>query len=104
MRKPLDDDPLVDRLAHALSEFLVPLRMGEGLLTHAFDDVLRAVRECGDAWASATVIPKRAAMLLSDAYPMMDGCTGLYDPETQNAIVDATTRLGEAAHECIYDR
>ena len=69
-----DTDPLVDRLEHTLSEFLLPLRMGEGVLEAALDDVLRAVRECGEAWASDTVMPKRAAMLLSDAYAWMYGC------------------------------
>ncbi len=57
---------LIDALDEAVVNFLVALRMREGVREQEFDDLCDVLRTCADAWTNATTIPKLAVAILVD--------------------------------------
>ncbi len=57
---------LIDALDEAVVNFLVALRMREGVKEPEFGDLCDVLRTCADAWADSTTIPKLATAMLVD--------------------------------------
>jgi hypothetical protein len=66
-----------ERLTNVLSEFLVPLRMGEPLNEDTYEKVRRALQRLRPVAAATPVLPKALVRLLVDLYPQLHGIAGL---------------------------
>ncbi len=87
---------IIDILENSFSDFVVPLRMGEGFNTELFNKFLKSVKVCNEEWHNQKNIPKRLAMLLIDINPAMLSSSHYYDEQVNEKVnqgVDDATSL-----------
>ncbi|WP_157876625.1 hypothetical protein [Streptomyces graminilatus] len=58
----------------AAEGFIGPLRLNDGFDQLALDELCRQIDRLGQRWRTAEVIPKSAALLLSELYPAISNC------------------------------
>ena len=76
MRNDPVDEKLVSQLADAAEGFIGPLRLGQ-------------------QWRTSEVIPKSAALILSELYPAISACADLYSGDERQRMIEAAVRVGE---------
>ena len=64
--------PHVAELVSAASEFIIGLRMREGVSEGAFQRLSSALRSCASAWDGLDEIPRLAANVLVDIFPAVE--------------------------------
>lgn len=92
---------LVAELIAAAREFVVGLRMREGVSEAAFQRLSSALRTCASSWEGLAEIPRRAANVLVDIFPATESSADLYDGEERNRIQEMAFELHELIQECV---
>jgi len=92
--------PEVDALERTVTRFLVPLRTGDGLDDLALGDLSSALRNCAAAWQGRDMIPKRAASILAELFPAVEGCAAHYDQDYARRILDSCIALHDLVVAC----
>lgn len=95
MRNDPVDEELVSQLSEAADGFIVPLRLNDGFDQLALDELCRQIDRLGQQWRTAEVIPKSAALILSELYPAISACADLYTGDERQRMIDAAVRVGE---------
>lgn len=95
MRNDPVDEELVSQLNDAAEGFIGPLRLNDGFVQLALDELCRQIDRLGEQWRAAEVIPKSAALLLSELYPAISACADLYAGDERQRMIDAAVRVGE---------
>jgi DNA-directed RNA polymerase subunit F len=83
------------------SDFLVPLRMGEGIDNNKYLALCDALHKLRDELSNDNKITKSLALLLIDIYPQMQGIASLYDDGEAEKIQDWAEDLIELIHEIV---
>lgn len=91
----------VAELVAAASEFVVGLRMRDGVSEDAFQRLSSALRSCASSWEGIDEIPRRAANVLVDIFPATESSAHLYDGEERNRIQEMALELHELIQECV---
>src|SRR5262245_844206 len=86
-------DHIVEELVQAAENFLVPLRMGDGLDYEAFKHLCDVLRMCKQEWREKDAIPKGAAAILVDLFSLTYGCKYIYDDSKAEQISKAAYDL-----------
>lgn len=92
---------LIDALDEAVVNFLVALRMREGVKEPEFDRLCDVLRTCADAWINATAIPKPAAAMLVDLMhqTVVQGMS--YSGDALQRIHHAESIIYDLAQRCV---
>lgn len=88
-----------EALLHAVEDFLIPLRMGEGFKTDAYQHLLQTIRAFHSTYRENESVPKWAVSIFMDTFPAVDSCQTLYKGEEKQAVIDAAI----AIWECILE-
>jgi hypothetical protein len=91
----------VVRLLAAWDDFIIPLRMRDGIDAGAYASLTEALRECAVAWRDRSELPRLAVNVLVDVVPTMDGFAAAYGPEHADSIRKLTFELQELVGECV---
>jgi hypothetical protein len=91
----------VDELVAAAVKFTVPLRMGDGMDEIALNALRQALRRCADAWRHEVSIPKRAAHVLVDLFPAIEGDSHLYEEDYAKLVRDVALEISDLVTECV---
>jgi len=83
------------------SDFLVPLRMREGLDENKYLALCDALHNLRDKLSNNDTITKSLALLLIDIYPQMQGIASLYSDVEAEKIQDWAEDLIELIHEVV---
>ncbi|WP_328976256.1 hypothetical protein [Streptomyces canus] len=89
------DEELVSQLNDAAEGFIGPLRLNDGFDQLALDELCSQIDRLGQQWRTAEVIPKSAALLLSELYPSISACADLYTRDERQRMIEAAVRVGE---------
>jgi hypothetical protein len=94
-------EPEVGALLVAADQFIVPLRMGEGIDEVAYDRLCGALHRCADAWRGRDAVPKRAANVLVDLYPAVEAGSYMYGDDYLPTVLMAAEEIGHLARSCV---
>jgi hypothetical protein len=89
------EEELVSQLDDAAERFVVPLRLNDGFDQLALDELCRQIDRFGHRWRTSEVIPKSAALILSELYPAISACADLYSGDERRRMIEAAVRVGE---------
>lgn len=81
--------------------WLVRLRMGDGLDRAAFQELLEDIDRLREDYAGSTSIPKRLALCLFELTYGMESCASLYPGRAGTALMGDAYRLREAVLELL---
>ena len=95
MRNDPVDEELVSQLADAAEGFIGPLRLNDGFDELALNELCRHIDRLGQQWRTSEVIPKSAALILSELYPAISACADLYSGDERQRMIEAAVRVGE---------
>jgi hypothetical protein len=95
------NDELLERLTSTAMEFLVPLRMGEGLDEHRYQQLVGVLRLASQRWRGDPFIPKRAAGVFVDLFDAVWSSSFLYPEPQSSQIRMRADRLAELVRECV---
>lgn len=95
----MDPSETIERLNSAMSDFLVPLRMGRGFDSVKFESVCSVIEELNLEWKQEQVIPKAAAIMFLDDLTSMVACSYLYPSQTAY-IQEKAGILHELVRKC----
>ena len=97
-----------EALIGAAIEFLVPLRTFEGFDQGKFERLCEVLKQCKKAWEDSEYVPKQAAFIMLDLFPIPWAVADHYanrdkgaDPET---IIVAAGTLNSLAQDCMADK
>lgn len=99
----MNDNPEAGALERAVERFAVPLRMGSGIDELAYADLCEALRSCATAWRGQDQIPKRAASMLAELFPAIEGCAGIYDQDCASRVLECCVELHDLVMACTRD-
>lgn len=91
----------VAELVAAASEFVVGLRMREGVSEDSFQRLSSALRNFASSWEGQDEIPRLAANVLVDIFPATESSADLYESEERNRIQEMAFELHELIQECV---
>jgi hypothetical protein len=96
-----DQDPIVDDLVDAVTDFVVSLRSNEGFDEVRYDRLVWMLRRCADAWRDSDRIPRKAVNALVDLQPAATAAADAYRPEERDRILDRVVRLGDEVRDVV---
>ncbi|MFI6353427.1 hypothetical protein ACIBJF_12370 [Streptomyces sp. NPDC050743] len=85
----------MSQLDDAAWQFVGPLRLNDGFDQLALDELCRRIDRFGHRWRTSDVIPKSAALILSELYPAISACADLYSGDERRRMIEAAVRVGE---------
>ncbi|MEV8561155.1 hypothetical protein AB0478_32780 [Streptomyces sp. NPDC051917] len=85
----------MSQLDDAAKRFIGPLRLNDGFDQLALDELCRQTDRFGHRWRTSEVIPKSAALILSELYPAISACADLYSGDERRRMIEAAVRVGE---------
>jgi hypothetical protein len=80
---------------------LISLRLGDGLNKEKVQKICDVLTELASDWQSKDLIPKKAANLFVDIYPVMESACDLYDENEVLEIMDAADKIVDRIRDCI---
>jgi hypothetical protein len=86
-------------LERALSELIVPVRLGDGLDAAAVDRAFVALRIAATGWKARGCVAIPDAVLLVAAYPDLEAASYLYDDTQAERIREIARLLND---ECLH--
>lgn len=95
------NNDLPQRLSDAAVEFLVALRMKEGLKQDLYDDLVAVLEECAIAWKDQDCIPRLAVSAMVGIEPGTQAAAAHYPSPAKEQIYDASFRLNELINDCV---
>src|SRR5262245_26842820 len=95
------DQDTVDALIDAFNDFVVPLHMRSGFDEAKFERLCDVLRRCRRQWATQDYIPKRAADVLIDLFPLTLACADIYRGAEKDGIREAAVSLNSLAKDAV---
>jgi hypothetical protein len=96
-----DKAAAVERLLVSVEKFTVPLRMGDGVDEPALAELKSALTTLASAWKGEQMIPKRAAAVLTELYPAVEGCSSLYPDDQASRVLEEANELLDLVQACM---
>jgi hypothetical protein len=92
---------MLDALIDSTNDFLVPLRTLSGFDEAKFESLCEVLRSCGNEWSGVELIPKRAADVLIDLFPLTLACADLYRGPEVDRIREAAVTLNSLSKDAL---
>jgi hypothetical protein len=94
-------EPVLAELLAAWEDFIVGLRMREGLSERAYKRLRDALGACARSWEGRESIPRLGANILVDIFPATEASADLYSDEVRTQIMEASFYLQDLVQECV---
>jgi len=88
-------------LDSAWGEFIVGLRMRDGLNENALERLHEALKSCESVWKGKGSIPRLGANILVDIFQATEGAAYAYEDEQQARILEASFYLQDLVRQCV---
>ena len=94
-------EDITDELVEAILALTTSVRMAEGLKPELVSRVENALNVAAEQWRGQAMIPKRAANVLAELAPWVEGASYLYNGEESERIREYSIHLGELVLKCL---
>mgnify|MGYP001563107340 CR=1 FL=1 len=95
------EQEILENLEQSYADFIVPLRMGEGLKEEAFDKFCEVLVECRSLWRNQERIPKLAVNIFVDAYIAFLGASEQYQSLEADKFEIQADKMQDLIRSCI---
>lgn len=94
-------DATLAELLAAWEDFIVGLRMRQGLSESSLERLRESLRACASAWEGHESIPRLGANILVDIFPATEASADLYEEEVRARIQEVSFHLQDLVQECV---
>ena len=94
-------DPALAELLAAWGDFIVALRMRDGLSARAYERLRNALQACARSWEGRDSVPRLGANILVDIFLATEASADLYTGEEQTKIREVAFYLQDLVRECV---
>ena len=94
-------EPALAELLAAWEDFIVALRMRDGVSARAYERLRNALQACARSWEGRDSVPRLGANILVDIFPATEASADLYTGEERTRIQEVSFYLQDLVRECV---
>ena len=94
-------EPTLAELLAAWEDFIVALRMRDGLSARAYDRLRDSLQACASSWERRDSVPRLGANILVDIFPATETSADLYTGEERTRIQEISFYQHDLVQECV---